>query len=100
MLLANGRTPQAIAAEQQLTPAAIRKHASNAYQKLGVHSLRDAVDAALKTRIIVPGDIVTGPFADRLRVAELERANRDLRERLRVAEERLTAAAIVGGRAA
>lgn len=71
-LLANGRTVAAAAAELGLTRHTVNTHRNNLYRKLGAHSLLEAVETALRLRLLAREDIVAGPIADRWRIKELE----------------------------
>ena len=51
--IAAGRTACQIAGELQLTPATVRSHAKNAYQKLGTSKQSAAVAEALRRGLIV-----------------------------------------------
>jgi DNA-binding CsgD family transcriptional regulator len=74
LMLANGRTATEVMAELGLTRHTINSHRDSTYRKLGVHSLHDAVLAAVKARIIAPSDIVTGPMVWIPQLAEAQAA--------------------------
>lgn len=87
VLLANGRTVTELCAELHLARHTINTHRSAVYRKLGVHSLAEAVEAALGAGVLAPGDIVSGPVAERRRLAALEREVAVLRQRIGRGEE-------------
>lgn len=94
LMLANGRTATELMTELRLTRHTINSHRDRMYRKLGVHTLHDAVLAAVRARIIMPADIVTGPMtwipqlADaQATVAALQAQADGMRRRAEAAEE-------------
>jgi hypothetical protein len=55
-----------LTAELRLSRHTIKSHLGRIYRRLGVHSLRDAVGAALQVGVIEAADIVSGPFVGSL----------------------------------